>query len=703
MQSPGITHSFSQPEVLQKAKSWVKAARHKRRGQSFAVLDLSNEETTGFHFSDFRIPKWELDKSAADRCGSAFVLRKGHRFRLAWTLFVIILLIYTGTIFMYRVCFVTFRIETEGTAYNGIRVSKHDGWEVFETLVTVFFGIDLVLNFFFTYENQAGNEVVSLRLIATQYLKFDFWLNLFGSMPEAFVALIVQAFYSDDAPAAITQGMRIARLQRVPRLTRIMRLFRLGKLLQVRNSKWVKAMERQRSFRLLNLVLALMLVVHMLACGWYLCAALHDDPQLTWVARRSIDGAGEVQLMEAPPFDTWAHAMYFILTVFTTVGFGDMSAVTIGEIFYVCWVMGIGAVVHSIIVGEVISLVTQNDKTNQYVDNQVELIEAFAEHAELDKHAHHDIRNWVTSSARVWASHRFDKQEMKDILTSKCMPRPLLGRLPSALFDGKLLENGFLHLHRTGINIPPRLPILVALNAHKTFFKAGDLVYQTQDFPFNIFLVLSGTFAFVSYPSSLGGVPYSGAAPDRESAESQVTVRFSGREESNEGPIVDDKLSPYQTFSYGAYFGDIEMFRGTQRKTAARCEADGHVLVVRKDDVQQLSAEFPQFFTKWVSAASHREAVRAEMQTRLTEAQDYKEHASRTITRELRRLSQARRKGGDPSPLIKQWSAKRSRAVDPKSSAEMNALWQEMQAMNQRFDTLVSALKANNDCKVARI
>lgn len=41
-----------------------------------------------------------------------------------------------------------------------------------------------------------------------------------------------------------------------------------------------------------------------------------------------------------------------ILTIFTTVGFGDMSAYTTGETLYADWAMIVGTVVNSIIMSE---------------------------------------------------------------------------------------------------------------------------------------------------------------------------------------------------------------------------------------------------------------------------------------------------------------------------------------------------------------
>lgn len=78
-----------------------------------------------------------------------------------------------------------------------------------------------------------------------------------------------------------------------------------------------------------------------------------------------------------------------------------MSAATLGEIVYVCFTMAIGAVAHSIIMGEVINVVTSSDQMNVFVAKQQELIEAFAAHTELDETSEAAMKKWVEMSAKT--------------------------------------------------------------------------------------------------------------------------------------------------------------------------------------------------------------------------------------------------------------------------------------------------------------
>merc|ERR1719277_2401152 len=125
-----------------------------------------------------------------------------------------------------------------------------------------------------------------------------------------------------------------------------------------------------RLVRCVNFCVGLFWIVHLVACGWYLVAGVHDDPAETWVGRRQtgrVTSTGEMEVLtDSNSFEQWVHSMYFVLTVFTTVGFGDISAVTSGEIVYVILVMLVGAVVHSIIIGNVINLISEKSEDEMW-------------------------------------------------------------------------------------------------------------------------------------------------------------------------------------------------------------------------------------------------------------------------------------------------------------------------------------------------
>ena len=92
---------------------------------------------------------------------------------------------------------------------------------------------------------------------------------------------------------------------------------------------------------------------------------------------------------------------------------------TPGEIFYVVLTFLIGAVVHSIIIGEVISAVTRVDERGQFVTEQRGLMEKFASHTELGEECIGELQSWVAVEATKWMTQRYDKEGVRALLTGR--------------------------------------------------------------------------------------------------------------------------------------------------------------------------------------------------------------------------------------------------------------------------------------------
>uniref|UniRef100_A0A7S1M9Y0 Cyclic nucleotide-binding domain-containing protein n=1 Tax=Alexandrium catenella TaxID=2925 RepID=A0A7S1M9Y0_ALECA len=275
--------------------------------------------------------------------------------------------------------------------------------------------------------------------------------------------------------------------------------------------------------------------------------------------------------------------------------------------------MLVGAVVHSIIISEVIGIVTSTDEVQRVIDKQLALIDAYTAHAHMDADTAKEIKSVITWRAKNWAtSYGFDKTEMKDLLTGKYMPRWLLSKMPKSIFNGALLRNNFL---RCVTDVPARLPCLLAVHLITCDFQAGEVVYQMGDYPFNIFLVLSGTFAFVGRPSPAGGqdamevdeiklhVAHTNSLGEAAAAVSSMLITETNNNKS-------DRLYPYRLFSCQSYFGETEMLMGKPRLSTARCERKGVGLTLHKSDFLDIKEMFPQFGSLWASAMRRRERFR---------------------------------------------------------------------------------------------
>eukprot|EP00930_Biecheleria_cincta_P057894 TRINITY_DN4375_c0_g1_i4.p1 TRINITY_DN4375_c0_g1~~TRINITY_DN4375_c0_g1_i4.p1 ORF type:complete len:771 (+),score=138.48 TRINITY_DN4375_c0_g1_i4:34-2346(+) len=552
-----------------------------------------------------------------DGCGQRFVMKESNRFRQIWGIVVALLLVYTGTFFPYKLIFLEFRMSDD--AFNS------DDYFIFELIVDILFWADLVIIFFFSFRNQQNREVLDMRKIAERYVMTWFIINLIACIPPDVFKVISGGAGASD----MNKGLRLTRLHRTTRLARLVRLARLAKFAPfLRESTIWKYIQTFRGIRMMNMTLLLFWIAHMLACGWYLCAALHNDHSITWVGRRIENVSKNDSLLTSSPGVQWAHSMYFVLTVFTTVGFGDISAFTTGEILYVSLVMIVGTVVNSIIVSEVITIITGVDRAQAELNKQFGLIEDFADHAQLRPKVTAALEQVVKKAMKRGTISRVDHSDMKAFFNGQQLPRTMLGKLPQELFQGKLVSNKFIADLSKLVVVPPRLSLTLAAAMEIHQYDRKDTLYQNSDHPVHIFLVQSGTFANVGVPN-----PNGGSNPIPASVISKASL---WRTHTNNFEVARDgqELFPYQLFGHGNYFGDYELFLDADvRSSYVRCEAPGSVLAVHRKDVKEIRHEYPSFITIWEKSAVARESHRKRMLRRLTEKQAYSLFAVLTIQR----------------------------------------------------------------------
>jgi len=604
-----------------------------------------------------------------DHWGKRFVICEDHPVRLVWSFVVFFMLIYTGTLFPYNFSFVEHHIPEPIVS----------DFAVVEALVDALFWIDLIANFFFTYEDEAtGREVDSLRLIVKHYLTGLFTVNFLACLPDSLVRVVIHAFVPSSA-GSVNKMVRLFRLQRLSRLARFTRVARVARCHNV----W-RRLEKCRSWRVINLCSALAWVVHILACGWYMCAAWQASPALTWVGRTATtDGES---LIGASPLNQWCYAVYFVLTVCTTVGFGDISAESVTEVVYVCFTMVVGAIVHSIMVSEVINVVTTMSQHDVNIHHKKALVEAFADHADIGHDGKLDLTSWVETMRR--RKPAYDREEMRRLVLSGQMPEHLIKQLPTAAFNKQLLRNSYLHACiPAGAQWPPCFPLLLAVSLSQRTYTGEEIVYQVGDQPFNVFLILDGTFACVARPSEMGGVneaplvlPFTSAAgqkncahpgllnwtnplapltlkPQTRASESPGSAKLEASWGTSQTPLdffrkrsvqsqaskvleEDTKppFSPYQLMGAMSYFGDFEIHSQTERKSSVRCEsASGTALLLSRQDLSRLVDEFPSFVVGWRRAAAGREGHRQRLVQKLHRPRTYRHFAAWLIQRHWRK------------------------------------------------------------------
>lgn len=176
------------------------------------------------------------------------IINRGNIFKVVWDIFVLIILLVVSMIIPIRLAFSIFETTTMHWLY---------------TTIDLIFAIDLVLTFFTSITDEHKvYEITNKKIIAKQYLKGWFWVDLISIIPVDLILVSVES--------SATVLARFARIGKLHKLIRMVRLAKVFKLLKSKNtvvSQFASQMKISQSVeRLMFFAVFFILFFHISAC-----------------------------------------------------------------------------------------------------------------------------------------------------------------------------------------------------------------------------------------------------------------------------------------------------------------------------------------------------------------------------------------------------------------------------------------------------
>jgi hypothetical protein len=185
-------------------------------------------------------------------------------FSASWDICQVLFLFYVSLMVPMRACL-------------DVVIKPLSGAWLLDTVVDVYFIVDLVLNFFRSYD-EWGVTITKHSLIARNYLQTWFVIDLIACLPVQYIGLAVEG-QGDTAGSnlSIVKTLRLLRLSKMLRLARIKRIL----------AKYDNSMLVQSYAHAGLLGFTILFTAHVLTCIWYLSGTLTtvrgDDVTRGWV------------------------------------------------------------------------------------------------------------------------------------------------------------------------------------------------------------------------------------------------------------------------------------------------------------------------------------------------------------------------------------------------------------------------------------
>jgi hypothetical protein len=220
---------------------------------------------------------------------------------------------------------------------------------VIEYLLFAVFLADICVRFRLAFHSDLG-LVTSPGAIAGRYVRSLFFVDVLALIPFDYIAIPI-----------VGSGSRTARPLMILGLLRLIRLYRVGVFFQY--------LEYNLSVSLTVVTIArnlmfVMYVAHWAACGMFFLARAHDPTfgAGTWIGREQ----GKLANLDTTP-KKYVASLYWAVTTFATVGYGDFFPVTVAESLWTMGYMLFNVALTAFIVGTITLLVVRRDaRTSSY-------------------------------------------------------------------------------------------------------------------------------------------------------------------------------------------------------------------------------------------------------------------------------------------------------------------------------------------------
>lgn len=463
--------------------------------------------------------------------------------------------------------------------------------------IDIFWAVDLVVNFTTGYRDSVQVLHTDTMSKVSHYLKSWFLVDLLATSPSLLMHILLLIYGSNIARQLF--WLTLSPLIRVPRL--YAQLSMLKRMEAHLKSSWLSSVAA-----LLELFMLPVMFSHLSACAlWALGRSnLEADPTVSSWIKMGIDLTNDPGALQAVPIgERYMTALYFAVTVMSTVGLGDINMDLVNERGLLCLIMATTSLVVGVAVNGVAAIVSKlNERTavtNEQLAKVSRFLKAYNVPGDLQRRVHSYLlqffenqeREDTKSSLMVWLKKSETlRVNMNLALTGTCLARHHLIRL-----------------------VPRDVLVNVCDICDMEFHPPGEELAQAGSEVKSCFYIRRGevqTCAPENEETNRTGNVLA-KEPAREGTSEFTTIFHTDGAEEDIDEIqkeieATDRKRPGRQYRGGSFIGDFRLFLGTSRSwKTATCTSFCELIAIDVEKFRSLMIEqAPEIFDMLVIYSS---------------------------------------------------------------------------------------------------
>ncbi|KAF4724773.1 Potassium voltage-gated channel sub H member 5, partial [Perkinsus olseni] len=449
---------------------------------------------------------WDRVKETLQR--SECFVWPDSRFRRTWDLILLVLILYQA---------VTVPLLL---AFPYIHLSG--GYELFEDIVTVFFLLDVLVNFCTGYQRLNGVIEMGAKEVALHYLKGWFLLDLLASFPYSWI--ITAAAGTDSAASRGPNLLRIIRVGRIARGLKLVRVLKLKGVVDELSASLGGALVESFAMTLIGMAkfsVLVLLIAHWNACafgmvGWELyrsgsenwmyrleyAKGAYPTELVTLHQRPCVDG--ETAELQATSYTNWddytpgdricvlpdvyeayLQSMFWSLQTIAAVGYGNVYGWHWGERLYSIIAMLLGCAAFGLTVGYVQTLYSPPDIVlNHFQTKRRNTLTYLRRNLRLPPAIMEKVQTYFRSQEE---RHRLHRVECDEIL--RMLSLPLRCEVQRHIRGGVLNQ---LPMFSECPNVDAQLPANLVLKLVPVEYGPNDVLFECGELADCVYFLARG-------------------------------------------------------------------------------------------------------------------------------------------------------------------------------------------------------------------